>query len=149
MADEIQLKLPARPEFLSLARLVVAGAVVLDPAFNEERVNDLRLAVSEAATNAIEAQQRANRRSGTDEGIFIRCRVEDSSVEVQVSDFGTGFDPADLVSHPPVTDPARLDYERGLGIPLIRLLTDSVDFEPSVRGTTVRMVVNAFPGGGS
>lgn len=148
MAEEIRLELPARPEFLSLARLVVAGAVILDPSFPEERVADLRLAVSEAATNAIEAQQWANRRTGVDSGITIRCRLDKASVEVRVSDSGTGFDPEGLVPHPPVNDPARLDFERGLGIPLIRLLTDSVDFEPSGAGTTVRMVVNAYPDGG-
>jgi len=147
VAEEIRLELPARPEFLSLARLVVTGAVILDPSFTEERVADLRLAVSEAATNAIEAQQRANRRTGGDSGITIRCRMDKASVEVRVSDSGTGFDPEGLVPHPPVNDPARLDFERGLGIPLIRLLTDSVDFEPSVAGTTVRMVVNAYPDG--
>ncbi len=149
MADEIQLELPARPEFLSLARLVVAGAVVLDPSFTEERVADLRLAVSEAATNAIEAQRTSNLRNGSDDGITIWCRIGDASVEVRVSDSGPGFDPDELVPHPPVDDPARLDFERGLGIPLIRLLTDEVDFEPSAEGTTVRMIVNAFPGGGS
>ena len=53
------------------------------------------------------------------------------------------------MAHPPVSDPARLDFERGLGIPLIRLLTDQVEFVPSPAGTTVRMVVNAFPGGGA
>jgi anti-sigma regulatory factor (Ser/Thr protein kinase) len=149
VAEEIRLELPARPEFLSLARLVVAGAVIFDPAFTEERIADLRLAVSEAATNAIEAQQRANEANGGDEGITVRCLIDDSTVEVEVTDTGEGFDPSALVAHPPVTDPARLDFERGLGIPLIRLLTDLVEFLPSPDGTTVRMVVNAFPGGGS
>ncbi len=149
MAAEISLEVPARPEFLSLARLVVAGTVVLDPAFVDERIADLRLAVSEAVTNAMEAQQRSNERSGADDRVTIRCRIDDASVVVEVSDSGPGFDPDDLVPHPPVNDPARLDFERGLGIPLIRLITDEVDFDVSDDGTTVRMVVNAFPGGGS
>jgi anti-sigma regulatory factor (Ser/Thr protein kinase) len=149
VAEEIRLELPARPEFLSLARLVVAGAVILDPAFTEERIADLRLAVSEATTNAIEAQQRANEASGGNDGVTVRCLIEDSSVEIEVTDSGAGFDPSSLVAHPPVSDPARLDFERGLGIPLIRLLADTVEFLPTPNGTTVRMVVNAFPGGGS
>jgi anti-sigma regulatory factor (Ser/Thr protein kinase) len=62
-------------------------------------------------------------------------------VEVLIRDRGSGFDPKRLRPHPPVTDPARLDFERGLGIPLIRALTDDVAFESSEKGTDVRLVL--------
>ncbi|MCB1248865.1 MAG: ATP-binding protein, partial [Acidimicrobiales bacterium] len=52
---EVQLEIPARPEYLTLARQVVAAAAALEPTFADERIDDLRIAVSEAATNAIEA----------------------------------------------------------------------------------------------
>ena len=45
--------------------------------------------------------------------------------------FSVGRNEGALAEHPPVTDPNRLDYERGLGIPLIRILTDEVEFKPS------------------
>ena len=54
--DVVELVIPARPEIVSVARLVVGAAVAMDPTFDEERSADLRLAASEACTNAIEAQ---------------------------------------------------------------------------------------------
>ena len=44
-----------------------------------------------------------------------------------------------------VTDPDRLNFERGLGIPLIRTLVDTVEFRSSPLGTTVRMVIFGGP----
>ena len=129
----VELEVPARPDYLALARLIVAAAATNESsAVPEDRIDDLRLAVSEACTNAIEAQQRATKETGREANILIRCSVH-----------GVGFDPTGLAAHPPVTYPARLDHERGLGIPLIRLLTDEVDFEPSSDGTVVRMVIYA------
>ncbi len=58
-----------------------------------------------------------------------------------MEDRGHGFDPADLPDHPPVTDPDRLKFERGLGIPLIRALVDEVEFSPTADGTSVRLVM--------
>jgi serine/threonine-protein kinase RsbW len=153
MGEVVELEIPARPEYLALARLLVAAAVAGDPMFPEDRLDDLRLAVSEACTNAMEAQARAalDRAGGNgellEEPIQIRCQLDDAHVEVEVTDHGSGFDPAVLSDHPPVTDPSRLDYERGLGIPLIRILTDEVEFRPSPEGTTVRMVLYASTAG--
>ena len=46
---------------------------------------------------------------------------------------------------PPVTDPDRLNFERGLGIPLIRTLVDSASFVRKESGTSVRMTVFGGP----
>jgi serine/threonine-protein kinase RsbW len=153
VGEVVELEIPARPEYLALARLLVAAAVASDPLFPEDRLDDLRLAVSEACTNAMEAQARtAEHRVGSNgaagpEPIHIRCQLGVEQVEVEVIDHGPGFDPDALSEHPPVTDPSRLDYERGLGIPLIRILTDEVEFRPSPSGTTVRMVLYASAAG--
>ena len=74
-----------------------------------------------------------------------RCAagVDDGRVEVEIHDHGGGFDP-ELRSSPPSghrPGPPRL--ERGLGIPLIRLLTDEVEFRPSATGTVVAMTFDA------
>ncbi|HEY4376721.1 MAG TPA: ATP-binding protein [Acidimicrobiales bacterium] len=138
MGEVVELELPARPDVLALARLVVAAVVATEPLFDDERIDDLRLAVSEACTNAIEAQQ-ARGAAGSGQPITVRCTVDAGRVEVEVRDHGGGFDPATLVEHPAVTDPARLDYEGGLGIPLIRLLSDHVEFRHTADGTAVVM----------
>jgi serine/threonine-protein kinase RsbW len=142
MIEIVELELPARADVLALARLVVAALVSGDPTFDDERLDDLRLAVSEACTNAIEAQKRTAVER-LDAPITVRCWVEDGRAEVEIHDNGAGFDPGTLAPHPAVTDPARLDFERGLGIPLIRLLSDKVEFRQSASGTVVAMTFDA------
>lgn len=138
MAGEVvELEIPAQAEFVALARLVVSTMAFSDGSLSAERIDDLKLAVSEACTNAIEAHDAVD----VTERVVVRCQAGDEGVEVCVQDRGGGFDPASLPDHPPVTDPARLEFERGLGIPLIRALVDEVEFTSSQRGTAVRLVV--------
>jgi serine/threonine-protein kinase RsbW len=133
----IELQIPARAEFVALVRLVVSSLASARRVLADDRIDDLKLAVSEACTNAIEAHGAV----AVDERIVVRCQEADDRIEVSVDDRGEGFDPQTLPEHPPVTDPQRLNFERGLGIPLIRTLVDEVDFQPSDRGTSVRMTL--------
>ncbi len=142
MTQVVELELPARPAYLAIARLVVAAAATGETSLGEDRVDDLRLAVSEACTNAIDAQRAAGH---GEEHIVIRCSVDDDRVRILVRDRGGGFDPDALGSHPPVTDPRRLDHEGGLGIPLIRILTDEAHYTSVEEGTTVTMTLYAMP----
>jgi serine/threonine-protein kinase RsbW len=135
--EVIELEIPARAEFVALARLVVSALAASDSTLGDERIDDLKLAVSEACTNAIEAHDAA----GSDERVLVRCQAGVDALEVCIEDRGHGFDPADLPDHPPVTDPDRLKFERGLGIPLIRALVDDVQFSPTEHGTSVRLVM--------
>lgn len=137
--EVVELALPPRPEVVSVARLVVGALAAADPSFNDERGADLRLAVSEACTNAIQAQLASRSGADPDAPIVLRFEVGPGCIELAVSDHGGGFDPERLETHPAVTDPARLEYEGGLGIPLIRLLADELEFRPSDGGTTVVM----------
>jgi anti-sigma regulatory factor (Ser/Thr protein kinase) len=147
-AEVIELVIPPRPDVVSVARLVVGAAVAMDPSFDEERSADLRLAASEACTNAIEAQ--LSRRSEADDRrpIVLRCTLGPERIVMTVEDHGGGFDPGSLTAHPEVTDPARLDHEDGLGIPLIRLLSDEVEFRSTPGGTTVVMAFGPRPATG-
>ena len=134
---EVELEIPARAEFVALARLVVSALASADARLSEDRVDDLKIAVSEACTNAIEAHDAI----ATEERVLVRCRAAEHEVEVRIEDRGRGFDPSTLPEHPPITDPERLKFERGLGIPLIRTLVDEVEIRSSVKGTAVRIVM--------
>lgn len=136
----VELDLPAKPEVVAVARLVVGSLAAADPAFTDDRAADLRLAVSEACTNAIQAQTRASGRTEDPSPIRLRFKQTPGNLEVTVEDQGGGFDPGDLTAHPAVTDPARLEHEGGLGIPLLQFLADEVHFEPTGAGTIVRMI---------
>ena len=133
----IELQIPARAEFVALVRLVVSSLASARRILADDRIDDLKLAVSEACTNAIEAHGAAS----LDDRIVVRCWEGDDRLEVRVEDRGEGFDPQALPEHPPVTDPDRLNFERGLGIPLIKTLVDEVQFETTDTGTSVRLTI--------
>ena len=99
------------------------------------RLEDLRLAVSEACANAIDAEERAL----TTAPLLVVIEVGDSSIVVTVTDHAGGFVPADVTSLPAATDPGRLRHERGLGIALMRSHADDVRFTSTGDGTAVRL----------
>ena len=76
----------------------------------------------------------------------MRCRDDETGLEVEIEDRGAGFDPSLLPDHPPVTDPDRLKFERGLGVPLIKTLVDEVEFSSSSAGTAVKMTMRRRQG---
>ena len=140
MSNAISLVIPAQPEYLSLVRSVVAAAAALDPNLGDDRIEDLRIAVSEATTNAIEAHAVM----GSTETITIRCDLDEDRIEVEVEDHATsGFDPDDLVEAGLLDEPGRLDYEGGFGIPLMRVLADEMKIRSLDHGTAVQLVVYA------
>jgi serine/threonine-protein kinase RsbW len=141
VGEVVALEIPARAEFVALARLVVSALAATDSQLADERVDDLKIAVSEACTNAIEAHDAV----ATPERVRLRCWSDDRGLEVSIEDRGAGFDPSDLPDHHPVTDPDRLKFERGLGIPLIRALVDEVEITSSGQGTAVHLVMLHAP----
>lgn len=140
-ASVVELEIPARGEYVGLARLVVSSLASSRRTLADDRIDDLKLALSEACTNAIEAHAEV----GADETVLVRWAETDDRLEVAVEDRGPGFDPSTLPEHPPVTDPERLNFERGLGIPLIRSLVDEVVFTRVEQGMAVRMVMFCGP----
>ncbi len=135
----VELEIPAEPEFVGLVRLFVSSLATSRRELADDRVDDLKLAVSEACTNAIDAHDDSTDR------VVVRWSESDDRLEIAVDDRGPGFDPDALPEHPPVTDPERLNFERGLGIPLIRSLVDEVTFATSDKGTTVSLVMYCGP----
>jgi serine/threonine-protein kinase RsbW len=141
----LELDVPSRPEYIAIVRLVVASVASARRNLAEERIDDLKLAVSEACTNAIEANRSVR------EGSPVHVEIWESPdrLEVAIEDSGPGFDPDLLAFPPPITDPERLNFERGLGVPLIRTLVDSAAFiRRPAGGTSVRMTVFGGPMGG-
>jgi serine/threonine-protein kinase RsbW len=140
----LELDVPSSAEYIAIVRLVVASVASARRALADERVDDLKLAVSEACTNAIEA----NRAVDPASPVHVEVWESPDRLEVCIEDRGPGFDPDKVASPPPFTDPERLNFERGLGIPLIRNLVDNAAFVRKQRGTVVRMTVFGGPLGG-
>jgi serine/threonine-protein kinase RsbW len=132
--ESVTVAVDVRPEAVVRARTTVARAAA-DASLQDDRIDDLVIAVSEAVTNAIESQLRIGDRSP----IEVTCRREASMFEVAVIDRGDGFVPEALAVRPPVASPHHLDIERGWGIQLMRELVDEVVFDITGPGTCVRL----------
>ncbi|HTW09459.1 MAG TPA: ATP-binding protein [Acidimicrobiales bacterium] len=139
----LELDVPSSPEYIAIVRLVVASVASARRALADERIDDLKLAVSEACTNAIEANLAV--RPGSPAPVHVEIWEGPDRLEVSIEDSGPGFDPDTLEFPPPITDPTRLNFERGLGVPLIRTLVDNASFVRKERGTSVRMTVFGGP----
>jgi serine/threonine-protein kinase RsbW len=137
----LELSVPSRTEYIAVVRLVVASLVTARRSVADDRIDDLKLAVSEACTNAIEANLAATEAHP----VVVRVWEAPERLEVCIVDSGKGFEPDLLPEHPPVTDPDRLNFERGLGIPLIRTLVDAVRFESGPEGTSCWMTLFGGP----
>lgn len=124
----VSLVIPAKAEYIALGRLAVTG--LLRPrAVEPEVIADVKLALTEACSNSI----RHAYADGRDGEVEIRYELADSTLAVEVSDEGRGFDPAVLDA-----DPGRLD-EGGLGIAIIRAVTDDLSIGPRTGGTGYRV----------
>jgi serine/threonine-protein kinase RsbW len=127
----VRLRIPAKPEYIAVARLAVAGLAEL-AGVADETVADLKLALTEAVSNSIRHAYKANPGH-----VEIAFGLGSMCLDVTVIDNGAGFDP----ERPPALEGEEL-AEGGLGIAIIRTLTDSLEIESrsGVRGTRLHFV---------
>jgi len=99
VSDRLLLRIPARAEWVFVARLSVAAiATRLD--LSVEDIEDLKLAVAEACAACL--------REGDDAEIEIVCELRDETLEITVADFD--------------------EKTEGLGLVIIKSLMESVEF---------------------
>ena len=138
MGHTILLSIPPRNDHLALVRRVVSTAAAATDDLADRRIDDLSLAVSEACANAIDAQ----RAIGETAPVAVRIDLGDGMVAVTVTDHAGGFSPDAVEPIPAAEDPGRLRHEHGLGLPLIRSLSESVTFARTEDVTAVRIEVD-------
>ncbi|HEY6325197.1 MAG TPA: ATP-binding protein [Candidatus Cybelea sp.] len=125
----VELRIPARPEWVALARLA-AATVANRLSFSIEEIEDVKLAVAEACTAVIQHESHG-------EFIQLTCEALSDSLRVRVHDSGRhGVEAADGRSMD--FDEARI---AGLGVFLIRTLMDEVSYDVHPQlGTDLLMV---------
>jgi serine/threonine-protein kinase RsbW len=126
---EVRLRIPARAEYVLLGRLALSGVTRMRP-LDDETINDLKLAVTEACTNSVRHAYRGN--GGI---VDIVYELHEDRLVVEVSDDGAGFDPNELVEAGELT-------EGGLGIAIIRAVVDEFEVgeRQDGRGSRLRFV---------
>jgi len=139
-ADELALSIPADPEQVRTARLF-AGATARHFGLDEETVEDLKVAVSEAVTNAI----RAHAEAGTDEPIRVLATAGPDSIRFDVVDRGPASGARTPVADAAYTPPAGLG-DSTLGLVVISALFPAVEFTPNPGGGTTVSIRMERPG---
>lgn len=126
--DFVELKVPAKAEYVGVLRLSVSG-IASRMGFSYEAIEDLKVALSEAATNVVE---HAYEKNGNGE-LTLRFGIYHDRLEVMVSDQGDSFSFEEIKNRiGPVNKLEELKpiseiREGGFGLYLIDALMDKVE----------------------
>lgn len=112
----VRLTIPARPEYITLGRLALTAIAGVRP-LSDETLHDLKLALTEACTNSV--KHAYDDRTGS---VDIVYELHGDRLAVEVGDAGSGFAPRSGSTE--LGDDLE---EGGLGIAIIRALTDEVE----------------------
>jgi serine/threonine-protein kinase RsbW len=133
----VRLTIPAKAEYIGLGRLALSGLARLHPEpLSDEMVADLKLALTEACTNAVRHAY-----DGGDGMVEITYELYADRLVVEVADDGDGFDLA------PTSSVAGDDelVEGGLGIAIIRALADELVISGREQGGSTLRFVKHLP----
>ena len=131
----VRLTIPAKAEYITLCRLALTGLSRVT-ALGEELLADLKLALTEAASNSVRHAYPAG--TGV---VEIAYELHDDRLAIEVSDQGEGF------AHDQAGGDTFRDLsEGGLGIAIIRSIADEFEVGPGPAGRGSRLrFVKVFP----
>ncbi len=134
---ELDIHFPAKPEYVRTVRHAVAALARLH-GVPEDVVEEIKLAVSEACTIAVNA----NAGLPEEQPVQVLAATDDASIVIEVLDRGP--DPErDVLGRPDDLDTEDLPFDKGLALPLIRGLVDEVAVGArDDGGARVRMLVS-------
>ncbi|MDY0410458.1 anti-sigma B factor RsbW [Virgibacillus soli] len=122
--DFVEMKIPAKAEYVGVLRLTLSG-IANRMGFSYEDIEDLKVAVSEAITNAV-----THAYDDTELGEITICfGIYPNRLEIMVADHGGSFNLKDIKNkigpyHP--KEPIENLREGGFGLFLIDTLMDKV-----------------------
>ena len=135
-SSSIELRLPSRLGYEKVAMNTAASVAKL-MGFSDERVEDLKTAVSEACINAIEHGNKLD--DSLTVGVVLS--MDENSLEVKVTDTGEG--PHGTHAAPDIDKKMHgEEAARGMGMFLIQALVDEAEWVSSPpAGSYARMVI--------
>ncbi len=132
----VRLTIPAKPEYITLGRLALAGLALLRPAqFSEEVLGDVKLALTEACTNSVRHAYGEG-----DGSVAITYELHVDRLVVEVVDEGGGFVPGQepAIAHAGAADDLAVG---GLGLAIIDAISDELAItKGGDGGSTLRFV---------
>lgn len=125
------------PSNLVFERVVRASAAEVGQAFgfSQDRIEDLKLAVSEAVTNAIEHGNKL----GSDKLVAVVFELDHEKLEIRISDQGIGVERIDFNRRVVEEQNLESGMLRGFGMYLISALVDDYEVSSSHTGTILTL----------
>lgn len=123
--DFIEIKVPAKSEYVGVVRLSTSG-IANRMGFSYEDIEDLKVAISEAMTNAVTHAYQ----EGEGGEVTVGFGVYEERLEVMVADHGGSFDLnklKDSIGPYNQSEPIENLREGGFGLFLIDALMDKVE----------------------
>ena len=126
---EVDLKIPMLPD-MEIAATKTAEAMAEYLSFDQDKTDEIKLALIEATLNAFE-------HSKSDERfVQIKFEADNDELTIKIHDRGTGFDEK-KVENPDIEKKIKSDYKRGWGMSLMEQLMDSVEVSNDEYGCTI------------
>ena len=133
--DHLQFEIPAKSDYVGVIRLAISG-IASRMEFTIEKIEDIKIAVSEACTNVVLYAYSDEQNPG----IHIKCSIHLDRLEICISDQGKGFNLETLLEKKEVNETELGASSLGLGITFMKNLMDNVDIDTQVgQGTKVTM----------
>lgn len=134
--DYIEIRVPAKSQYVSVIRLAVSG-LGTRIGFSYDEIEDLKIAVGEAVTNVVHHAYNEN-----EEGeIVIGCALFEHKIEIMVADYGNSFNFEEVklkIGPYHENENVAMLREGGLGLYLMETLMDEVKLN-NEGGVTVFM----------
>ena len=124
--ETIKMEITANPAYVSIIRLTTSG-IANKVGFCMDDIEDLKVAVSEACTNAI-------KHSSDDRFTIIYTMIE-NGLTIEIIDNGNGYDTSSI-NEPDIENLK----QSGMGLFIIEALMDEVSIESQEgKGTSIKM----------
>lgn len=124
--ETIKMEITSNPEYVGIIRLTTSG-IANKIGFSIDDIEDMKVAVSEACTNAI--------KHSNDDIFYITYTMLENGLTIEISDKGEGYN-IENIPQPDLENPK----ENGLGLFIIQTLMDDVSIESvENKGTTIKM----------
>lgn len=128
ISDFVEMKLPAKPEYVGVARLTASG-VANRLGYSYDDIEDIKIAVAEACTNVV---NHAYEKGQDDDFMHLNFGIYDDRLELTIADQGGKIDIDKLVrERGPIDSSQSIQdlQEGGLGLFLIETLMDKVEYK--------------------
>ena len=133
--DYVEIRVPAKAQYIGIARLTISG-LASRLGFNYDEIEDLKIATSEAVTNAVQHAYKDN------EGeVVLGCALFEDKIEIMIADHGDSFNYEEAKRDiGPYNKLEEIEFMRegGLGLYLMETLMDEVKIRHE-EGVTVFM----------